>query len=123
MLFVPLGAVRGLLAAGGAGAMSNAPAAVARVAVEPRATAKAAHQMHQRIGPATVGAATCGMRGSAMLADRLDSLEQSRVDRSREARRLLLLVGLALVADRSAGIQRVGQDLGESGLGQAEFVG
>jgi hypothetical protein len=68
--------------------------------------------MHQRIRPATVGAAARAVGGSAMLADRLDSLEQSRVDRSLEARRLLLLIGLALVADCPAGIQRVRQDLG-----------
>lgn len=103
--------------------MADAPVAVARVAVEARATAKAAHQMDQRIGPATVGAATRGVGGSASLADRLDSLEQSRVDRSLEAGRLLFLIGLALVTDRPAGIQRIGQDLGQTRLGQAEFVG
>jgi len=103
--------------------MSNAPAAVARVAVEARAAAKAPHQMYQRIRSATMGAATRAMCSSALLADHLDSLKQSRVDRRLEARRLLFLIGLALVADRPAGIQRVRQDLGQTRLGHAEFIG
>jgi len=120
--FVSLGPECRLLSTCRTAAVADAPVAVAGVAMVAAATAEAAHQARQRVGTPTVGATAGTVGRAALRADRLDALEQIRVDRRFESRRLLLLVSLALVADGAAGIERIGQDLRESSLGQAEFV-
>ncbi len=62
------------------------------------------------------------MPGAPFLALRLDSLEnRGSTGAANDAGRCFVCP--TLVADRAAGVQRVGQDFGESRFGQPELVG
>jgi hypothetical protein len=54
--------------------------------------------------------------GPPVCPDALDPVEELGLDRGGEPGGLLLFVGLALVADDPAGIERVDEDLGEPRL-------
>jgi hypothetical protein len=120
LVLVALRAVGGGAAAGGAPGVPDAPPAVGRVPVVATAAADTAHEAHERIGPPLLGEAR--VPGPPVGPDGLHPVEQPRIDRGAEPRGLLLLVGPALVANRAAGVERVGQDLGEPGLGEPELV-
>jgi hypothetical protein len=101
--------------------MADPPVAVAGVSVIGALAANAAHEAHERVRAARHRhpRVPCPSLG----ADRLDTIEDGRLDGGREASRALLLVRSALVADRAAGVQRVHQDLGKACFGEAKLVG
>ena len=101
--------------------MAHPPLAGIRIAVIRAVALGAAEEPNQRVRPTGEATAATVARPS-LLAQLPDPLEQRRVDWRLERGRLFFLIGVALVADRAAGIQRVRQDLGEPGLGEAQLV-
>ncbi len=100
--------------------MADAPIAVAGVTVVGAPAVDAAHEPHK--GVRAPQRRHSGMASPPFGADGLDAIEEGRLDGRRETSGALLLVGAALVADRPPGVQRIGEDLGQSGLGETELV-
>ncbi|MDO8483941.1 MAG: hypothetical protein Q7S35_03220 [Candidatus Limnocylindrales bacterium] len=121
LLLVSLGPIGGRWAAGGATGVPDTAIAVAGVTVEGALTVDAAHEPDERVRAPQRRHPR--VAGAPFGPDRLDAIEEDRLDRGREAGWALVLVRAALVADRAAGIERVHEDLGQSRLGEAEFVG
>jgi len=84
--------------------MAHPPLAGIRITVIPAVTLGAAEEPNQRVRP-TGEATAATVARSSLLAQLPDPLEQRRVDWRLERGWPFLLVGSALVADRSAGIQ------------------
>ncbi|MGA3057413.1 MAG: hypothetical protein ABSE70_05155 [Candidatus Limnocylindrales bacterium] len=81
------------------------------------------HERNEWIGPPRIGLGANGVGCPAPGAYRLDTVEKGRIDRCCEPGGTLLLIEPALVADGPAGIQGIGQDLSQPGLGEAQLIG
>ncbi|HEU6439955.1 MAG TPA: hypothetical protein VFC12_05910, partial [Terriglobales bacterium] len=95
--------------------------AVACVTVEGALAVDAAHEPDERIRASQHRHPR--MAGAPFGPDRPDAIEEGRLDRGLKAGRAFRLVRATLVADSAARIERVHEDLGESRLGETEFVG
>jgi len=93
-----------------------------RIAVVEAVAVGAAKEPHQWIRP-TGEATPAAVAGPPAPPQLRDACEERRVNGRLERRRAFLLIGSALVADRPAGIEGVGEDLSESGVAEAELVG